>query len=77
MRAKLTRPDGTIVELEGTDDEVLKAILALSPPPPTPFILVQPLVAPVIAPAPVSPYPSWPYDIIVGSPTYTTCVDSL
>ena len=88
MRAKLTRPDGTVVELEGADDEVLKAILALSPPPPAPFVLVQPLVAPYVAPQPtvvpgIYPVSPWPPDIIVGmpdvpqwaSPNFTTCTD--
>jgi len=52
-KAKLTRPDGTIVEIEGDHEEVLKAVLALTPPPPAPVVVVQPALPPYLPPQPI------------------------
>lgn len=59
VKATLTRPDGTRLEIEGEPEEVLKAVLALSPPPPAPVIVVQPAPAPYVAPPVVIPSPFW------------------
>jgi hypothetical protein len=51
MKAKITRPDGTIIELEGLTDDVVRAVQAL--PPSWGF-------APVSIPSPWWVEP-WPY----------------
>lgn len=74
MKVKLTRPDGTVVDIEGNADEVLKMVLALSPAPhhdaPAPVVVpYQPVTIPGtgIRPYPYEPY--FPYE-----PWYTiTC----
>jgi len=66
VKIKLERPDGTKLEIEGEADEVLKAVLALSPPPPVPVIVVQPApypqpVQPLVIPSPYWDPPPSPY----------------
>jgi len=67
MKARITKPDGTVIDLEGSPDEVAK-ILDLAPTQAVPQFVPVPYAVPV-APAPViEPYiPPW------QSPFYVTC----
>lgn len=53
MRIKITRPDGSVIDVEGTSEECLKALETFKEVPPT--------VAPTVIPVPY-PYPYiYPY----------------
>jgi hypothetical protein len=57
MKVKITRPDGTVIEAEGTSEELAPLV---TPPPPAEPIQVQPVIIPFY-PEPVRPSPPWPY----------------
>lgn len=63
MKAKITKSDGTVVELEGLTDDVVKAIQALAPA----------WAAPVYVPTPwwIEPYRS-PFPTITWTSTTVT-----
>jgi len=83
MKAKLTRIDGSILEVEGAPDEIQRALfwerpLFIRPDPPP----LQPIIAPY--PVPVSPYvvPQNPWWVSPNTtpwappaPPYITCGD--
>lgn len=71
MKLKIVRPDGTTVEIEGTDAEIAKVVPALLPPAFTAFNVPYaiPLNVPNVDSAPVldpNVVPHWP----ITTPTY-------
>jgi hypothetical protein len=78
LKVKLTRLDGTVVEIEGDHEQVLQAVLALTPASSTTTIVVQPTVIPYSIPYvkyyPVPVYMDPPPNIFIdpiNSPTIT------
>jgi len=64
MKIKLTRPDGTVIEAEGTVEECQTFALALSP---SPTVAPQPLT---ISPRPIQQQFPWePWQVVPWVPT--------
>lgn len=69
MKAKITKSDGSVVELEGTAEEIARVVAA-------PSIQFVPYYVPQPAPQPVAPqwpYPIGPYDPIVWYGNNAAC----